>query len=140
MSLFDSIGSLFNSAAQQGGGQQALVSAALNLVNGHPDGLNGLIQKFQQGGLGDVIQSWVGNGANQPISADQLQNVLGADTVTNLAQQAGVPPEQATGLLAQVLPHLVNAATPAGQLPAAGQINAQSVLGALSGLMGKTSL
>lgn len=136
MSLLDSIGSLFNSSSQQGGGQQALVSAALNLVNSHPGGLGGLVQKFQQAGAGDIIQSWVGNGTNQPISADQLHSVLGSDTITNLAQKMGVQPGQVTGLLSQVLPHVINAATPAGEVPQNGQINIESVLGLLGGAGG----
>ncbi|PXW27339.1 YidB family protein [Paraburkholderia caballeronis] len=135
MSLLDTLGSLFNSSStQQGGGQQALIAAAMEFVNNQPGGLNGLIQKFQQGGIGDVIQSWVSNGENQPVSADQLHSVLGSDAVSGLAQKVGLQPDQVSGLLAQVLPHVVNAATPNGEVPAEGAINTESVLGTLGGL------
>ncbi|TDV17201.1 YidB family protein [Paraburkholderia caballeronis] len=135
MSLLDTLGSLFNSSSTQpGGGQQALIAAAMEFVNNQPGGLNGLIQKFQQGGIGDVIQSWVSNGENQPVSADQLHSVLGSDAVSGLAQKVGLQPDQVSGLLAQVLPHVVNAATPNGEVPAEGAINTESVLGTLGGL------
>ncbi|KAF1051488.1 MAG: hypothetical protein GAK41_01310 [Burkholderia gladioli] len=73
---------------------------------------------------------------NQPISPDTLQNVLGPDTVINLANKAGIDPSIATGLLAQVLPHLVNHATPDGEVPVDGQLDHSSLLGSLSQLAG----
>jgi uncharacterized protein YidB (DUF937 family) len=134
MSLLDTFGSLLGQSPQGGGGQQALLSTALEFVNNQPGGLNGLIQQFKDKGAGDIISSWISNGENQPISADALHSVLGSDTVTNLAAKAGVQPDQITGLLSQILPHVVNAATPTGEVPAEGQLNATSVLGALGGL------
>lgn len=134
MSLLDTLGSLLGGSSQEGGGQQQLIAAATEFVNNQPGGLNGLVEKFQQGGLGDVVQSWVGNGENQAVSADQLQNVLGSDAVAGLAQKVGLQPDQVSGLLAQVLPHVVNAATPNGEVPAGGQVSGESVLGTLGSL------
>jgi uncharacterized protein YidB (DUF937 family) len=134
MSLLDSIGSLLNKSPEGGGGQQALITTALEFVNNQPGGLNGLIQQFKDKGAGDIISSWVSNGENQPISPDMLHNVLGSDAVTGLASKAGIAPEQVTGLLSQILPHVVNAATPEGEVPAEGQLNSTTVLGALGGL------
>ena len=134
MSLLDSIGSLLNKSPEGGGGQQALIATALEFVNNQPGGLNGLIQQFKDKGAGDIISSWVGNGENQPISPDTLHNVLGSDAVTSIASKAGIAPEQVTGLLSQILPHVVNAATPEGEVPAEGQLNSTTVLGALGSL------
>ncbi|MFX1672479.1 YidB family protein [Paraburkholderia sp. A2WS-5] len=136
MSLLDTLGSLLGSSSQQqgGGGQAQLLAVAMEFINNQPGGLNGLIQKFQQGGLGDVVQSWVSNGENQAVSPDQLHNALGSDVVSGLAQKVGMQPDQVSGLLAQVLPHVINAGTPNGEVPVGGQINAESVLGTLGGL------
>jgi uncharacterized protein YidB (DUF937 family) len=134
MSLLDTLGSLLGKSPEGGGGQAALISAALEFVNNQPGGLNGLIQKFQEKGAGDVISSWVGNGENQAISPDTLHSVLGSDAVSGLAAKIGVDPQQAAGLLSQVLPHVINTATPQGEVPADGQVNSESVLGALGGL------
>ncbi|PLZ03644.1 hypothetical protein CY652_04460 [Burkholderia sp. WAC0059] len=136
MSLLDTLGSLLNSSNSPSpqGGHEALVAAAMDFVNNQPGGLNGLVEKFQQGGAGDVIQSWIGNGENQPIGADQLQNLLGSDAVSGIAQKIGLQPDQVSGLLSQVLPHVVNAATPDGQAPADGTLGSENVLGSLGGL------
>jgi uncharacterized protein YidB (DUF937 family) len=136
MSLLDTLGSILGSSSQQqqGGGQAQLIALAMEFINNQPGGLSGLLQKFQQGGLGDVAQSWISNGENQSVSADQLHNVLGSDVVSGLAQKVGMEPSQVTGLLSQVLPHIVNAGTPNGEVPQGGQINTESVLGTLGGL------
>lgn len=134
MSLLDTIGSLIGQSPEGGGGHQAVITTALEFINNQPGGLNGLIQQFKDKGAGDIISSWVSNGENQPISADVLHNVLGSDTVTNLAAKAGVQPDQVAGILSQVLPHVVNAATPEGDVPAEGKLNSTTVLGALGGL------
>jgi len=134
MSLLDTIGSLFGKSSEGSGGQRPLIAAALEFVNNQPGGLNGLIQQFREKGVGDIINSWVSNGENQAISPDTLHDVLGSDAVGNLAAKVGVQPDQVTGLLAQVLPHIVNTATPQGEVPADGKLNVESVLGALGGL------
>jgi uncharacterized protein YidB (DUF937 family) len=135
MSLLDTLGSILGGGnAPEGGGQQALIATALEFINNEPGGLNGLIQRFQQNGAGDIINSWVGTGENQPIAADTLHNVLGSETVANMAAKAGVEPSAVTGLLSQVLPHVVNAATPNGEVPADGKIDAGGLSGALGTL------
>lgn len=133
MSLLDTFGS-FLGKSSEGGSQQALIAAALEFVNSQPGGLNGLIERFREKGLGDIVSSWVGNGENQPIAPDALHSVLGSESVSNFAAKAGVQPDQVTGLLSQILPHVVNAATPAGEVPAEGKLNPATVLSALGGL------
>ncbi|AOJ74140.1 hypothetical protein WL76_05285 [Burkholderia ubonensis] len=135
MGLLDIVGGLLGGQAG-GNSQSALLSAALEFINNQPGGLNGLIEKFKAGGAGDIIGSWVGTGENQPISADTLQNVLGSDAVGALASKFGVDPAQASGILAQVLPHVVNHATPNGEVPADGQVDTSNVLGTLTQLAG----
>ncbi|AJX15220.1 YidB family protein [Burkholderia ubonensis] len=135
MGLLDIVGGLLGGQAG-GNSQSALLSAALEFINNQPGGLNGLIEKFKAGGAGDIIGSWVGTGENQPISADALQNVLGSDAIGALASKFGVDPAQASGILAQVLPHVVNHATPNGEVPADGQVDTSNVLGTLTQLAG----
>ncbi|KFL53227.1 hypothetical protein JM78_13985 [Burkholderia pyrrocinia] len=135
MGLLDIVGGLIGGQAG-GNSQSALITTALEFINNQPGGLNGLIEKFQNGGAGEVIGSWVGTGENQPISADTLQNVLGSDVVGSLASKVGIDPGQASSILAQVLPHVVNSATPNGEVPAGGQIDTSNVLGTLTQLAG----
>ena len=58
--------------------------------NGEHGGLGGLVSKFEQAGMGDVINSWIGKGENAPISGGQLQDVLGSDVISGIAQKLGV--------------------------------------------------
>jgi uncharacterized protein YidB (DUF937 family) len=93
---------------------------------GMSKGLGGLVDMFNQKGLGDVVQSWVSTGKNLPISADQIQAVLGSAQIQALAAKAGINPQMASAAIAQILPQLVDRATPNGQLPAGGFLDAIS--------------
>lgn len=130
---------------QGGGGLGGMLGGALGSAlggGGHGaggglGGLGGLLQQLQQGGLGDAAQSWVGTGENQPVSAEQLQNALGADRIDALAQQVGMPAGDLSSQLAQYLPQVVDRMTPNGQLPdEAGGADLGGLLGSvLGGLM-----
>jgi len=89
------------------------------LGNGSQGGLSAIVAKLQQAGLGDQVKSWIGTGSNMPISAQQLQEVLGSDVVKQLATRFGIPVDQLSTVLAQVLPTTVDQASPKGTLPPA---------------------
>jgi uncharacterized protein YidB (DUF937 family) len=84
---------------------------------GSQGGLNAIVAKLQQAGLGDQVKSWIGTGANLPITADQLRQVLGNDTVKQLAAKYGIPVDQLSEILAHQLPLAVDHASPNGKLP-----------------------
>ena len=79
-------------------------------------GLGGIVSKFEQAGLGNVAQSWIGNGANHPVSPQQLQDVFG-DQVPQMANQAGMDQGDFLSQLSQHLPSAVNGMTPDGRMP-----------------------
>jgi uncharacterized protein YidB (DUF937 family) len=130
MGLFDS---LLGSVLGGGDKTQMLTSLATSLIANHSSGqgLGGLVQQFESAGLSHLVQSWVGNGQNLPISPEQIQQVLGNQFVQQFAQQHGVDLSTASATIAQMLPQLVNQVTPNGQVPAHSD-----VLGLLSGLLG----
>ena len=80
-------------------------------------GLGDIVSKFEQAGLGNIAQSWIGNGANHPVSPQQLQNVFG-DRVPQMANQAGMDQGDFLSQLSQHLPNAVNGMTPDGRMPA----------------------
>jgi uncharacterized protein YidB (DUF937 family) len=87
------------------------------LTDGKTGGLAGLTGKFEQNGLGNIISSWISTGKNLPISPAQIQNVLGSNTVQNLAAKAGISPAKAASQLSTLLPALVDKITPNGKIP-----------------------
>ncbi len=137
MGLLDSVIGAIGSGGggAGGGGQGELLNAVIGMLgnaNGPGGGLAGLVQQFQQGGLGDVVGSWVSTGQNLPVSADQLTQVLGNDTIGQLAEQLGLSNGDVAGQLSQLLPQVVDKLTPNGQLPAGGGLgDIGSLLGGL---------
>ena len=80
-------------------------------------GLGALIKEFQQGGLGQAAQSWIGTGPNQRIASNDLERALGSDTLNALSKQTGVAREDLLAGLSQHLPDLIDRLTPNGRLP-----------------------
>jgi uncharacterized protein YidB (DUF937 family) len=94
-----------------------LASGLLQMIQNQPGGLQGLVQSFQEKGMGGLVSSWVGSGANSPITADQIHQVLGSDQVKVLAAKAGISPDDAGSAIAQLLPGVVDKLTPNGSVP-----------------------
>ncbi|HYZ23033.1 MAG TPA: YidB family protein [Rhodopila sp.] len=110
----------------QGGGGflGGLVSQAAGMLGGGGaasggflGGLSGLLQQFNQSGQGQVANSWVSNGPNQPIAPDQLGSALGQTTVSELARHAGISEQDLLAELSRVLPGVVDRLTPNGRVP-----------------------
>jgi uncharacterized protein YidB (DUF937 family) len=99
--------------------EAAVVPAVLSEVlgNGGQGGLSAIVAKLEQAGLGDQVKSWIGNGQNLPITAEQLQQVLGSETAKTLAARFNIPIDQLAQILAQQLPVAVDHASPNGTLP-----------------------
>jgi len=144
MGLLDSVIGAVSGQLQGGEGLQGLagmlgakpelLQAATSLL-GNDGGLHGLIEKFQQGGLGDVVSSWIGTGENLPISGEQLRSVLGSDALAGIASQFGMDGNALADQLSSLLPGLVDKLTPDGQVPAAGLGNGGDLAGILGGLL-----
>jgi uncharacterized protein YidB (DUF937 family) len=129
----------------QGGGNAALINMVLGMLTGGGGGPSGaaqgggglgdLIAQFQRSGMGDVVGSWVSTGENQPISPDQLGNVLGADKIAGMASQLGMNQGDLLGQLSQMLPQMVDKLTPNGQVPQQVDVGGLDLGGLLGSLM-----
>ena len=118
------------------GGLDALLGGLL-ANDGQAGGLGGLVSKFEQAGVGDVVGSWVGTGANQPVSPDQGQGALGSDAISGMASRLGINAQTLLPLLAALLPVLINQFTPQGRVPDRGLGNQQDVLASLGSLFNR---
>ena len=114
-------GALFKSSGA--GSQASPGSQPASGDGGVLGGLGGLLDKLQKGGLADIANSWVGSGPNQPVPSSQLGSALGPEILKTLAQRSGLPEEEITKQLAQVLPGVVDKLTPAGRLPTAAELS-----------------
>ena len=130
MGLFDSIASTVLGKVM-GGNTSGIAGVASELLNEH-GGLSGMLDKFKQGGLGDLAASWVGKGENLPISAEQISSVLGSGTLAGLAEKFGISSETLSAQLAEHLPGMVDKVTPDGEVNAGSNDMLSSILGAFA--------
>jgi len=128
-SLTDVLGALLGSDVLTGGGAGQTTSAGSQPTTGTSDaggllgGLGGLLNKLEQGGLGNQTKSWVGTGQNQPVSPGQLGQALGPNIIKTLSQMTGVSEDQLTKTLSQGIPVIVNVLTPNGRLPTVSELS-----------------
>jgi uncharacterized protein YidB (DUF937 family) len=117
MSILDSITSALKGVVGQGG-QGTAAEGPISTILGKIDfgDLQGLVAKLQQGGLNEQVQSWLGNGANLPVTADQLRAALGSQQVQEVARRFGLPVDVALKFLSEHLPTAVDHASPNGTL------------------------
>jgi uncharacterized protein YidB (DUF937 family) len=110
MSILGNLGSLVGNFVEQHGGAEAMVQQALQQAGG----VQGIVGKLQQAGYGDQVQSWLGAGPNQPVTPEGIAQAIGHGKIGEMAAQYGVQPDQVSGLLAKVLPGLIDRISPNG--------------------------
>jgi uncharacterized protein YidB (DUF937 family) len=138
---------LLDDVLKQGGGGSNLIAlaaknpqilaAVASLLSNKSDsvggagGLGAMMSAFGKGGLGDVMNSWIGTGQNRAIDPGQLASILGADTMGQFAHRAGVAQGDAGSILASLLPQVIDGLTPQGRVPPTPDLDV--ALGALLG-------
>jgi uncharacterized protein YidB (DUF937 family) len=119
-SLTSALGSVPAGAPAGSASSSAVVSEVLAMLRsqgGTTNGLGGLLQAFESGGLGHLFQSWVGTGQNLPVAPQQIQTVLGnSGLLQRIAQATGMQPADVAQHLSAVLPQIVDHLTPNGQI------------------------
>lgn len=140
MGLFDTLAKQALGGMLNGGGPADVLSSLLK----ESGGLNGLHERFQSAGLGEVFSSWVGKGENSPVQPGQIRQALGEDALQALAGRLGFNPQMLLPLLSQFLPQVIDRLTPNGSIENAtpGSEHLQEVLASvmkngLGGLFGR---
>ena len=109
---------LLGGSNQAGPGQStAIANVFQQVLSQNGGGIATLISRFTDAGLGDHVQSWV-NGSQQPITPEHIDRVFTQDEIANWASQAGTDPDRMRTVLPEALPHVVDHATPNGEIPA----------------------
>ncbi|HSB62825.1 MAG TPA: YidB family protein [Thermoanaerobaculia bacterium] len=126
MGLLDDVMSQFGAASGRPiePGHHGLARELLAMLapTGMSGGLANLVNICHKRGLGEVVNSWISTGENLPITAEQARIILGSSEIQGLAARAGIDPQAATAAIAEILPRLVDKATPDGRIPATGEL------------------
>ena len=117
-----------------------VISSVIAMLNpkdpsvGGSSGLSDMVGAFNRSGLGDVMSSWIGGGPNKPVDPGALASALGPDVIGQFARQAGIGHGDASSVLAQLLPEVVNHMTPQGKVPQGNDL--EGAIGSLLGQLG----
>lgn len=116
------IGDMIGGLMGGGSGSSAQLLGALTEVIQQKGGLQSVLSQLQSGPMGDAVQSWIGTGANQPVSPDQVNAAFSSDTLQQLAQKSGLSTSEVTSQLSQQLPGLIDSLTPGGSVAGGDQL------------------
>ncbi|MDQ1247952.1 MAG: hypothetical protein QG597_2324 [Actinomycetota bacterium] len=125
---------------------QGMIQPAMDMIT-QSGGLQGLLAKLQEGGLGEQVQSWLGQGPTLPVSPDQLTSALGPEQLKAAAEKAGVSAQELAGGMSTLLPGLVSGLSSGGSLPGVGNVSelaaklpgGEQLTGLLGSLLGGAS-
>lgn len=114
MSLFDTLKNALGGSL----GQAAIEALPSIIERVLPGGLQGLLNQLQSSGYAAQVNSWLGRGANEPITTEDLRKVIDSEQVRQIAEKLGIPADQVLSVLAKVLPAAVDQHSPEGTLQA----------------------
>lgn len=116
-------------------GQKGAMAQIQTLFGGQD--MKGIVTQLTSAGMGQHVQSWIGMGNNQPVSGDQIQQAVDPAALAQVAQRTGLQPQQVCDHVAQVLPHLIDQATPDGEMGAGDTGMMSKGMDAMKGMMNR---
>ena len=133
------LGSVASSILNNGNNNQSVAIQLIQVLLQSQGGIEGIIKRFQESGLEGILKSWISTDENnQPISANQVVEVIGQENMSQAAQKVGVSELDASNVLAEYLPKMVDMLTPNGQLPDLNNLNVNDLMvQAAKGMLGK---
>lgn len=133
------LGSVASSILNNGNNNQSVAIQLIQVLLQSQGGIEGIIKRFQESGLEGILKSWISTDENnQPISANQVVEVIGQENMSQAAEKVGVSELDASNVLAEYLPKMVDMLTPNGQLPDLNNLNVNDLIAqAAKGMLGK---
>lgn len=137
--LSNILGSVASSILNNGNNNQSVAIQLIQVLLQSQGGIEGIIKRFQESGLEGILKSWISTDEkNQPISANQVVEVIGQENMNQAAEKVGVSELDASNVLAEYLPKMVDMLTPNGQLPDLNNLNVNDLMAqAAKGMLGK---
>ena len=112
------------------GADKGALTSIIELLNSSQGGADGILGKLKQGGLGDIVDSWIGTGKNKAVKSNQISNALGSEQGEQIAGKLGISKDEAAKKLAQYLPTIIDKVTPNGNASSLNKnIDIKEILG-----------
>src|SRR5262245_44352183 len=131
--MFDALVRELGSRFDLGGKAESLVRSLLAyMFQDESRGLTSFLDRFKKAGLGDLVNSWIGNASPRELTPGQLEGALGASFISQIADKAGLSVARVTAVLPFLLPKLIGMLTADGKIPTAIPAAGSSWLGGSS--------
>lgn len=112
------------------GADKGTLTSIIDLLNNSQGGAESILGKLKQGGLGDIVDSWIGTGKNKAVKSSQISNALDSEQVGQIAGKLGISKDDAAKKMAQYLPTIIDKITPDGNASSLNKnIDIKDILG-----------
>ena len=95
------------------------IGSALSGLMSNAEGkldLQGIISNMNGEGLTSMVSSWLGDGDNEGISADQVKNIFGGEKISEFASKLGLDDNAAAEGLSNAVPQIMDKVSSGGSL------------------------
>jgi uncharacterized protein YidB (DUF937 family)/TolA-binding protein len=107
MATFDELIQEIDSRYSLGPKAGPLVQETLGLISGQPGGMGGFLDRFKAAGFAAEVASWSGETEVVPLSGEEVEQTLGADTISEIADKTGVSQSFARTIMGYAIPKIV---------------------------------
>ena len=128
MLTFDKLIQDISSRYHLGPKGRSLVEAALVMIAEHPGGISGFLDRFKAAGFAAEVASWVGGTDAVPLSGQEVEEALGSDVISEIADEAGVSQRFARTILGYAIPKIIVLLAQRGAVPSAMRASASRFL------------
>lgn len=84
---------------------------------GSAEKLPDVVKQFEERGMREQVESWIGTGSNKPVDRRQIEDVFGQKDLDRMAQSRNLDRDRLAEVLAKYIPQIINELTPTGQMP-----------------------
>lgn len=119
MDLFKLGTQLISSQLGNSANSDAIGSILGNLLqgdSGNSSGLGNIISAMQDKGMGSIADSWLGDGSNEEISADQVRELVGSNKISSMASELNTDEGSLLNGLKDALPQILDQSSSGGSL------------------------
>ena len=119
MATFDKLIQEIGARYHLGSKGSSLVQETLALIARQPGGVGGFLDRFKVAGFATEVASWVGGTDAVPLSGQEVEEALGSDVISEIADEAGISQRFARTILGYAIPKIIGQLAQGGAIPSA---------------------
>ena len=129
MPAFDKLVHEIDSRYCLGPKARPLVQEAFRLISKQPGGIGDIVRRFRDAGFAVEVASWLGGSDPVPLSGQEVEQTLGSEVVSGIANKIGVSQRITRTILGYTIPSIIVLRAQGGAVPSALRASVSRIFG-----------